>query len=113
MRTRLINLRKEKRFTQRDVAVYLKISPSHYRRKEIGRTRIYDSEWEQIAKLFAVSVEDIKDNGFDKDGNQHIDTNNHYCNMPEYILENQQKYIVSLETKINELQAEIEQLKKK
>jgi len=33
---------------------------SNYSRKESGDVRIYDDEWEKLAKALDVSVEDIK-----------------------------------------------------
>ena len=114
MRTKLINLRKDKRFTQQDVATCLKISSTHYQRKERGEVKVFDDEWEQIAKLFSVPVDEIKDDESDKTINQYFDnvsgnyigSNNNYCNIPEYMLENLQKYIVRLEAEIETLKAE-------
>ena len=105
MKTKLINTRKNKRFSQQNVATFLKISPTHYQRKERGAAKIFDEEWEQIAKLLEVPVEEIKEDDtecavnqyFDNSSGNYIGSNNNYCNVPEFLLENQQKYIKKLE----------------
>ena len=108
MRTKLINIRKDKRFTQQDIATHLKISPTNYQRKEHGEVKIFDDEWEQIAKLLTVSVEEIKDDDIESN-NQYFDNvsgnfiGNNYCNVPESLLETQQKYIRKLEEEIQQL----------
>lgn len=40
----LIRVRKQKKFSQQDVAEHLNISQTHYQRKEKGETGITDSE---------------------------------------------------------------------
>ncbi|MDR0829068.1 MAG: helix-turn-helix domain-containing protein [Prevotellaceae bacterium] len=117
MKTKLINVRKDKHFTQSDMATCLKISPTHYQRKERGEVKIFDDEWEQIAKLLSVPVEDIKEeekenvinHSFDNvSGNyNYIGSNNNYCNVPEYLLDNQQNYINMLLEKITELENQV------
>jgi len=117
MKTKLINTRKNKRFSQQDVATFLKISPTHYQRKEHGDTKIFDEEWEQIAKLFEVPVEDIKEDDTEFKVNQYFENVSgnqvgSYCNVPEFLLENQQKYINILLEKIEELEKKVELLSK-
>ena len=58
----LIRVRKQKKFSQQDVAEHLNISQTQYQRKEKGEAGITDSEWERIAKLLEVDVEEIKEN---------------------------------------------------
>ena len=111
----LIRVRKQKKFSQQDVAEHLNISQTQYQRKEKGEAGITDSEWERIAKLLEVDVEEIKENSepsnmmqnFDNSNGNYLgyNINNTYCNIPEYILESQKDYI-------NLLKEENERLKK-
>lgn len=97
----LIRVRKQKKFSQQDVAEHLNISQTHYQRKEKGEVGITDMEWERISKLLEVDVEEIKENNeaanvmqnFDNSSGNYIGNNNSYFNIPEYILENQKDYI--------------------
>lgn len=111
----LIRVRKQKKFSQQDVAEHLDISQTHYQRKEKGEVGITDKEWERIAKLLDIDVEEIKEGSemgnvmqnFDNSyGNYLGDNNNNtYCNIPEFLLESQKDYI-------NLLKEENERLKK-
>ena len=56
---KLISVRKAKKMTQTDIAVYLKISQPQYFKREKGQVRITDTEWRNIANLLGVEVEDI------------------------------------------------------
>ena len=97
----LIRLRKQKKFSQQDIAEHLNISQTQYQRKEKGEAGITDGEWDRIAKLLEVEVEEIKENSdaanvmqnFDNSSGNYIGNNNNYCNVPEFILENQKDYI--------------------
>ena len=121
MKEKLAKARKSKRFSQEDVAQYLHISQGYYNLKENGKVKIYDDEWNQIAKLLDVPVEDIweddegstSQNFENVQGNfvgSHIGSNNVYCNIPEFILENQQNYINMLLKEINTLKEKIAEL---
>ncbi|MDQ1159911.1 uncharacterized protein (DUF2384 family) [Chryseobacterium sp. SORGH_AS 447] len=41
------------------MATYLKISQTQYQKRETGKIKISDSEWERIARLLNVNIEDI------------------------------------------------------
>ena len=56
---KLISVRKAKKMTQADIAIYLKISQPQYFKREKGQVRITDTEWRNIANLLGVEVEDI------------------------------------------------------
>lgn len=115
----LIRVRKQKKFSQQDVAEHLNISQTHYQRKEKGEVGISDVEWERIAKLFETDVEEIKENdeatnvmnNFDNSSGNYIGNNNNYCNIPEYILENQKDYIALLKEENERLREENKFLK--
>ena len=110
LKEKLIKVRKEKKFSQQDIAEHLNISQSHYQRKEKGEIGITNNEWERIANLFETDVEEIKENdeatnvmnNFDNSSGNYIGNNNNYCNIPEYILENQKDYIALLKEEIED-----------
>lgn len=110
----LIRVRKQKKFSQQDVAEHLNISQTHYQRKEKGEVGITDTEWERISKLLEVDIEEIKENNeaanvmqnFDNSSGNYIGNNNTYFNIPEYILENQKDYINLLKEENERLKQE-------
>lgn len=56
---KLISARKARKITQADIATYLKISQTQYQKREAGKIEISKQEWQNIAKLLDVSVENI------------------------------------------------------
>ncbi|MGX5682992.1 helix-turn-helix domain-containing protein [Chryseobacterium cucumeris] len=120
---KLRTLRKQKGYTQQQIADLLATDVSNYSRKENGDVRIFDDEWEKLAKALEVSVEDIKEekepNVVQKNENITFnDTSSFHqsgiynCNVPNYLLENQQEYINLLKEQIKALKKENEKLKK-
>lgn len=118
VKEKLIKVRKEKKFSQQDIAEHLNISQSQYQRKEKGEMGITESEWERIAKLLEIDVEEIKENSevsnvmnnFDNSSGNYIGNNNNYCNIPEYILESQKDYINLLKEENQRLKEKITRL---
>ena len=117
IKEKLKTVRTEKNFSQQDVAKYLDINQTRYSRKENGSIPLTEDEWERIAKLLNVNVEEIKEEdkdtinqNFENNTGKYIGSNNVYCNIPEFILENQQDYIKSLKEKIKTLQDKIASL---
>ncbi|WP_317129595.1 helix-turn-helix domain-containing protein [Chryseobacterium gleum] len=120
---KLRTLRKQKGYTQQQIADLLATDVSNYSRKENGDVKIFDDEWEKLAKVLEVSIEDIKE---DKEPNvvqknENITFNDtssfhqsgiYNCNVPNYLLENQQEYINLLKEQIKALKEENEKLKK-
>ena len=122
---KLRTLRKQKGYTQQQIADIIATDVSNYSRKENGDVRIYDEEWEKLAKALDVSVDDIKEER-NAQNNQNTALNdsasfndnasinyNQFCNIPNYLLENQQEYINLLKEQIEILKAENTKLKKK
>ncbi|AZA50688.1 XRE family transcriptional regulator [Chryseobacterium carnipullorum] len=115
---KLRTLRKQRGYTQEYMSNIIATDVSNYSRKESGDVRIFDDEWEKLAKALDVKVEDIKE---DKPGNtvnfNDSSTNsgtailNNNYNIPDYILENQQEYINLLKEQIEALKAENKRLK--
>lgn len=120
---KLRTLRKQKGYTQQQIADLLATDVSNYSRKENGDVKIFDDEWEKLAKALEVPVEDIKEekepNVVQKNENITFnDTSSFHqsgiynCNVPNYLLENQQEYINLLKEQIKALKEENEKLKK-
>jgi transcriptional regulator with XRE-family HTH domain len=63
---KLISARKARKITQANIATYLKISQTQYQKREAGKIKISKQEWQNIAKLLDVSVENIFDNNFEQ-----------------------------------------------
>ncbi|UOU99696.1 helix-turn-helix domain-containing protein [Chryseobacterium daecheongense] len=119
VKEKLIKVRKEKKFSQHDVAEHLNISQSQYQRKEKGEIGITNTEWDRIAKLFEIDVEEIKENSeatnvmnnFDNSSGNYVGNNNTYCNVPEFLLESQKDYIDLLKSENQRLKEENQKLK--
>ena len=108
-KTKLIERRKAKGFSQNMLAEKLCIDVSNYNRRERGFVKISLREWEKIADTLQVPIEDI----YESDDNQvficrdsstvHYQGTNRIYSVPEYLLESQRKYIEKLEAEIREL----------
>ncbi|HCN48466.1 MAG TPA: transcriptional regulator [Chryseobacterium sp.] len=128
---KLRSVRKRKGFTQQQVADFIATDVSNYSRKESGDVAIRKDEWEKIARFLEVPVEEIFEeeeakqiNNFENNtnsnnigtlSNNEIGTvsGNYYCNIPEFLLENQRDYIEHLKKENQRLQEEIIALRKK
>jgi len=117
-------LRNQKGFTQEYMSNIIATDVSNYSRKESGGVKIFDDEWEKLAKALDVKVEEIKeerepavvqnnDNTTFNDSSSGINCSHYYNNIPEYILENQQEYIKILKEQIDSLKREVKTLKSK
>ena len=118
---KLKKTRTEKGFSQQDVAKYLNINQTGYSRKENETIPVTDDEWERLANLLNVEVDDIKEDDSQKSINQnfegitdsnYIGSNNVYYNVPEFILNSLNDYIDILKKENQQLKEEIDQLKK-
>lgn len=113
IKQKLLEKRKAKGKSQEDMAYEMKISQSQYSRRENGQVAITPEEWDEIAQILNVPKEEIyqkeesmvficKDNA-----NGNYQGNNHIYSVPEFLLDNQQKYILKLEEEIKTLQEKI------
>lgn len=115
-KTKLIKTRVSKGLTQNQVANHLCMDVSNYNRKEKGKLKILPHEWEKLSGLLGVSVDEI----FEPEDNNHFvfkDSavgnyvgTNHFYTIPEYLLENQRKYIEKIENELKEKDLLITQL---
>lgn len=123
VKEKLIKRRNEKAFTQKDLAEYLSISQTQYSRKEKGEVEISDEEWERISRLLETNVEEIKETDENKSITNYFEntitsnngsiSGNYYCNVPEFLLENQKEFIEMLKKEIQQKDTEINTLKKR
>lgn len=115
---KLKDLRKQRKLSQQTIAKILSTDPSSYSRKENGKSKIYDDEWEKLAKALDVSVDDIKESEFSEivfnDNSSFNDSfGNHKSNynILNSVLENLEDYISLLKRDIELLKKENEILK--
>lgn len=115
---KLRSLRKQKGISQEKMAKILGTDTSNYSRKERGEVRIFDDEWEKMAKTLEVPLEDIKGEeakfSFQFENStfhDHSGSNITYSNVPDFFLETQRKYIEKLEKENAVLLEEITALK--
>lgn len=63
---KLIIVRKAMKISQTDIATYLKISQTQYQKRESGKIKISDYEWQRISKLLNVEVAEIYEEDTDQ-----------------------------------------------
>lgn len=100
------------------MAKILSTDTSSYSRKENGKSKIHDEEWEKLAKALEVPVEDIKDEsglGIVHNDNSTLNDQSgsyiHNYGIPNSIIENLQDYIRLLTEQNESLKKENEDLK--
>ncbi|MGN7863402.1 helix-turn-helix domain-containing protein [Chryseobacterium sp. 22458] len=121
---KLRSVRKRKGFTQQQVADFIATDVSNYSRKESGDVAIRKEEWEKLAHFLEVPLEEIYEEEEAKQVN-HFENitassgfgnninGNLYCNVPEFLLENQRDFIEHLKKENQRLQEEIKTFKKR
>ncbi|MFP3596078.1 helix-turn-helix transcriptional regulator [Chryseobacterium sp. SIMBA_029] len=114
---KLRRLRKQKGFTQQQIADAIATDLSNYSRKETGDVRIIREEWEKIAKFMDVPLEEIyqeeeatiiinneNNTVSDQAGFYNINGNNsNNYNIPNSVIDNLQEYITLLKEEIARL----------
>jgi transcriptional regulator with XRE-family HTH domain len=58
----LKDIRKEKGYTQKQMAVKMAMEQTTYSKKENGKSLISEVEWEKLAKLLETPIEELKKN---------------------------------------------------
>ena len=104
IKQKLINRRTEKDFSQEEIADLMSITQSQYSRRENGIIKITKKEWDKLAKLLETNLEDIYEpedgiyivNNENANGN-YSGSQNHFHQIPDYVLETMRKYILKLE----------------
>ncbi|RRO22159.1 helix-turn-helix domain-containing protein [Flavobacteriaceae bacterium 14752] len=102
--------RKQKGFSQQQLADYLCMNVSSYNRREKGISHIKPDEWMKLADILEVHLDEI----YEHDARYHIDCKdqsigiNHgtqkVYTVPKALLDSQQKYIEMLEARIKKLE---------
>ncbi|MGH1519527.1 helix-turn-helix transcriptional regulator [Chryseobacterium sp. JK1] len=116
-------IRKQKGYTQQQVADFIATDVSNYSRKESGDVKIIRDEWDKIARFLNVPVEDIYEeeeativinydhpvfNDRARATSAGVITNqNNYDNIPGAIIENLQSYIALLKEENSRLKEEL------
>jgi len=109
---KLIRRRKESNISQGTIADKLCMDVSCYNRREKGLIKITLQEWDKLADILSVPVDEIYESDDDshvficKDNSTVQYTNqgtNNIFSVPEHLLETQRKYIEILEKEIFEL----------
>ena len=76
MRTNLVNARKKKKMTQKQVSEYLRVGERHYKKIEKGETLGSVPLWDDLEDLFGVNQRVLREN--------HPDTADSQSKRPEY-----------------------------
>ena len=109
---KLIEVRNAKGYSQECMAAFLEMDVSSYCRKENGKTKISYKEWQKLAEILEIPLENIyqadesitvifKDNSSGV-GNVIGDNVINYT-IPQSIWESQRKYIEKLEEEVRNL----------
>ena len=108
-KVKLIKKRQESNMPQKTIAERLCMDVSSYNRREKGQVKISLQEWEKLAKILNVPMDEI----YESEDNQificndsstvHYQGTNNIYSVPEHLLETQRKYIAILENEILEL----------
>lgn len=118
IKQKLINKRREKGFSQEDIADKLALEQSQYSRRESGMIRISKKEWDTLTKILEVPLEAIYE---PHDGvyvinkeNSNVDLDNYknYRAHSELALETMKKYIQKLEEENLELKNKLKKHEK-
>jgi len=112
-------IRKQKGYTQQQIADIIATDVSNYSRKESGDVKIVRDEWEKIARFLDVSVEDI----YEDEEAKVVINNNHpvyndqsssssgvitqFHNISASIIQNLQDYIALLKEENEKLKEEL------
>ena len=120
IKRRLTLARKELNLTQAIMAERLCMTQSQYQRREQGEIRITDDEWVKLAKVLGKGVDEIYEddavNNISNYGNysaNSLQSTNHFYNIPDFIMQNQQEYIEMLKKENATLSAELAKVKSK
>ena len=105
---KLINTRLSKNLSQRFIADKLFMDVSNYSRRESGIKKISNKEWEKIAQILEVPIQDIyeSDRVESLDGVIPVRSDESVLLMRKQLLEVQQKYINRLESEIKMLKSQ-------
>lgn len=113
---KLIETRKKRGYSQEQMAKHLHMDVSNYNRREKGQAKITSTEWEKLASILDVSVEEIFESEesnffvFRDNSTGNYLGNKHIYSIPEFLLESQRKYIAKLEEENAELKKKLSEV---
>ena len=119
-KNKLIEARDYRGYSQECIAAFLEMDVSSYSRKENGKIKISYKEWQKLAEILEVPLEEIYESDesitvifTDSSSNTGNVIGNNVFNytIPQSIWESQKKYIEKLEEEIRNLKEEIIRLK--
>lgn len=84
-KTKLIKLRLDKGFSQEELADLVGMTQSNYSRRESGRKKITEVEWQKIAKELGVEKESIYEP--EENEQKRDEINIHYFNIPDFVIQ--------------------------
>ncbi len=97
---KLQTIRKQKGYTQQQVADFIATDVSNYSRKENGDVRIFPEEWDRLVRFLDVSMEEIYEEDEERKRNTlKIDRESFYTS----IINDLQNYIALLKEEIERL----------
>lgn len=118
LKQRLQQKRKERGYSQEDMAHKLGIEQSQYSRRENGQVNISTKEWTAMSKILETTVEDIYEpqDGvyiikYQNANGEYSGSHNHFQNYDNHVLDIQKKYITKLEEENARLRSELDSLK--
>lgn len=109
IKQKLISKRKEKGYSQSEMAHLLSMEQSQYSRRENGHTNVSIKEWTKISKILNCDVQDIFESSEsiyisnNSTTNGSIGFNNSYKVNSDFVIDSLKKYILKLENEIAEL----------
>ncbi|MFH7016141.1 helix-turn-helix transcriptional regulator [Flavobacterium sp. FlaQc-47] len=105
-KTKLIQARLSKGFSQEELADLIGMSQSNYSRRESGRTSITELEWKKIAKELGVNKEVIFEPD-EQNKEKRDEINMVYFNIPDFVME----HIELLKKENKKLKEQLKKLK--
>lgn len=115
-KTKLIKARISKGLSCKEVADLIFIEEYSYRRREKGKTKISNKEWNNLAEISDVDFDDIFEPEYNGININHVEgqVNNYtnkigYYNIPKEMIETQQEYITMLKEEIYNLKAKLKE----
>ncbi|WP_394772953.1 helix-turn-helix domain-containing protein [Flavobacterium sp.] len=106
-KTKLIQARLSKGFSQEELADLIGMSQSNYSRRESGRTSITEAEWKKIAKELGVNKEIIFEPD-EQNKEKRDEINMVYFNIPDFVME----HIELLKKENKKLKEQLKKFKK-
>lgn len=113
---KLIELRRAKKITQNQMAKNIHMEQTTYSRKERGKSPISNDEWDRLAKVLDVPVEEIKSETVPVTiKNENCTFNDNigiqYVNIPQNVFDIIIKYNTKLEEENKSLKEEVNKLR--